>query len=293
MISLGSRGALRAQLSLTFDDEQLYDSLIVPYKEEKELNPLVVKLLTKYFYNKDVRALVDESSESDMQIDSESDSRINDMFRNAQQLMACMSVLEDVAIDDLQNSISTVSDLMNTTAEATGGTKETNSQFGLIPAQANFGLQTNAENSKVASEPVKKSVEADGLDRLAQMMEKVITVVSSMQGSMDSMLKINGLSPAKSKTVEEFMSEDYESEVPSTEKVEEENLSDNQVETVVSIQEPVVEHEPTKVNTHEELTLDVEETLPDDSNKITESPQQGEDGKNVLAEFAANLNIFG
>lgn len=290
---MGSRGALRAQLSLTFDDEQLYDALIIPYKEDKELNSLVVKLLTKYFYNEDVRALVDGSSEQDMQMESESDSRINDMFRNAQQLMACMSVLEDVAIDDLQNSISTVSDLMNTTAKATGGTEETNSQFGLIPAQANFDFQRNDKPEKVEPKQAKASNEGTDLGRLELMMEKVITVVSSLQGSMDSMLTLSGLSPAKSKTVEEFMSEDYDSEVQLSENYEE-PVSDSDVDDIEqSIEDPVVIDNPVTTSETVEQPLVVEETVPDEHIKTDSQTEQSIDGKSVLAEFASNLNIFG
>jgi hypothetical protein len=55
----------RAQLSLIFSDAELFDNFIVPEKQNRTLRPLVVKLLTMYYYNDTVRNIVDNDGEED------------------------------------------------------------------------------------------------------------------------------------------------------------------------------------------------------------------------------------
>lgn len=54
--------SMRAQLSLLFDDENLFDNFIKPYKEEKLLNNLIIKCLSAYYYDEDIRNGVEGQS---------------------------------------------------------------------------------------------------------------------------------------------------------------------------------------------------------------------------------------
>ena len=50
---------MRAQCSLVFQDADLYNGLIVPMKESKELNALIIRCLSAYYNQPSVRELVD------------------------------------------------------------------------------------------------------------------------------------------------------------------------------------------------------------------------------------------
>ena len=50
---------MRAQVSLVFDDQSLFENMIEPYKAEKLLNGLILKCLSAYYYDTEVRNRVD------------------------------------------------------------------------------------------------------------------------------------------------------------------------------------------------------------------------------------------
>lgn len=290
-----SRGALRAQLSLTFEDEQMYDAFIIPYKENKELSSLVVKLLTKYFYNDEVRALVDGSSDSDMQMESEGDMRIDEMFQNAQQLMAYMSVLEDVAQDDLQNGIDAMSDFMNATAEATGGTKETDSQFGLIPARINHETLKQVSQKQVSEEPKKVGESTDEDSDVQATMHRILRTMTTMQANIKRLMRFNGLSDETGDTNEDFSSEEFVSEVESNYENEPVVLDDDIPDSIPTVEdnkvvdEVVIESPKIDVQQVEETTSQVvEETSQVVINTDDKKPEESLDGRDILNEFISN-----
>lgn len=50
---------MRVQLSLNFEDEELFKGFIEPYKRCRCLNSLIKKLLSAYYYNPDIRYLIE------------------------------------------------------------------------------------------------------------------------------------------------------------------------------------------------------------------------------------------
>lgn len=52
-------GIMRAQVSLMFDDADLFDNFITPCKEERRLNGIIVKCLKAYYTDERVRSLVE------------------------------------------------------------------------------------------------------------------------------------------------------------------------------------------------------------------------------------------
>ena len=56
---------MRAQVSLMFDDADLYDNFIIPCKEERRLNGIIVKCLKAYYENAQVRSLVEGAQDEE------------------------------------------------------------------------------------------------------------------------------------------------------------------------------------------------------------------------------------
>lgn len=57
--------AARVQVSLNFEDMNLFDNFVTPFKEGRALNSLIIKCLSVYFYNEDIRNLIEGTSIED------------------------------------------------------------------------------------------------------------------------------------------------------------------------------------------------------------------------------------
>lgn len=53
---------MRAQVSLQFDDEKLFNEMIKPFKDARILNGLIIKCLSAYFYNDDIKSLIENTN---------------------------------------------------------------------------------------------------------------------------------------------------------------------------------------------------------------------------------------
>lgn len=56
---------MRIQLSLNVNDETLIKEFIEPYKKGRALDSLIIKCLSVYFYNEDIRNLIEGTSIED------------------------------------------------------------------------------------------------------------------------------------------------------------------------------------------------------------------------------------
>lgn len=95
----------RVQLSLIIDDNDVYNNLVIPAKQNKDLHPLCIRLLSAYYYNEEVRNIIDGVSDEDYEEVSESPvmEAINNL-RNNLAMQAFLSsdlakVIEDGAED--------------------------------------------------------------------------------------------------------------------------------------------------------------------------------------------------
>lgn len=93
--------SMRAQLSLYFTDEELYNNLIQPERLNKTLQDLVKRLLASYYYNDKVRELVDSG-----EVDSSEDSSVsttqqllNNIKSNLAMFQFQTDALQDVVSD--------------------------------------------------------------------------------------------------------------------------------------------------------------------------------------------------
>lgn len=108
--------SMRTQLSLVFDDENLFDNFIKPYKEEKLLNNLIIKCLSAYYYAEDIRNGVEGQSKDLSGVDevTSTQSLVNGIRASL--------IMQDFLASELQDTIDAgtpdVSQILNKTNEA-------------------------------------------------------------------------------------------------------------------------------------------------------------------------------
>lgn len=180
--------SMRAQLSLMFDDENLFDNFVKPYKDEKLLNNLIIKCLSAYYYNEEVRNLIEGTSLDDV-ADSEEVTSTQSLVDGIRASL----IMQDFLASELQNTIDAgtedVSSILNRTneaAEKSGVAKTTQTEYGasvLKIEQHNLNLGTSQESSTstdTATEPndtlkilimaVSKLAEASGNSEVVNLL---------------------------------------------------------------------------------------------------------------------------
>jgi len=110
---------LRTQVSLQFSDQAMFDNFIKPRREERTLNSLVVRCLTAYYNNPEVRALIDDDV-----VDVQS---TEDIISNIRNFVTTQDILVSSLEDTLSDGMSDFNDVLNKAnkkAEDSGVTSE-------------------------------------------------------------------------------------------------------------------------------------------------------------------------
>ena len=180
--------SMRAQLSLMFDDENLFDNFVKPYKDEKLLNNLIIKCLSAYYYNEEVRNLIEGTSLDDV-ADSEEVTSTQSLVDGIRASL----IMQDFLASELQNTIDAgtedVSSILNRTneaAERSGVAKTTQTEYGasvlkIEQHNLNLGASQESQNStSTATEPsdtlkilimaVSKLAEASGNSEVVNLL---------------------------------------------------------------------------------------------------------------------------
>lgn len=125
--------SMRAQVSLQFDDADLFDNFIIPYKENRLLNSLIIKCLSSYYYNEDVRNLIEGTSIDDVTEDDSVASNNQSIFDS----MRASLLMQDFFASELQNTIDNgtedVENILHQTndlAKKSGVAKPSTSEYG-------------------------------------------------------------------------------------------------------------------------------------------------------------------
>lgn len=106
--------SMRAQLNIMTDDEELFDGLIKPYKEEKLLNNLILKCLSAYYYNEEVRNLIEGTSLDDSVPVADTQSLVDDIRAD----VATQKFLADELQKTIEAGTEDVSEILNRTDKA-------------------------------------------------------------------------------------------------------------------------------------------------------------------------------
>lgn len=106
--------SMRAQLNIMTDDEELFDGLIKPYKEEKLLNNLILKCLSAYYYNEEVRNLIEGTSLDDSVPVADTQSLVDGIRAD----VATQKFLADELQKTIEAGTEDVSEILNRTDKA-------------------------------------------------------------------------------------------------------------------------------------------------------------------------------
>lgn len=106
--------SMRAQLNIMTDDEELFDGLIKPYKEEKLLNNLILKCLGAYYYNEEVRNLIEGTSLDDSVPVADTQSLVDGIRAD----VATQKFLADELQKTIEAGTEDVSEILNRTDKA-------------------------------------------------------------------------------------------------------------------------------------------------------------------------------
>lgn len=166
--------SMRAQLNLMFDDENLFDNFIKPYKDEKLLNNLIIKCLSAYYYDEDIRKGIESQTEdlSGVEEVTSTQSLVDGIRKSL--------IMQDFLASELQKTIDAgnpdVSEILNRTneaAEKSGVAKTTQTEYGASVLKIGQ-FDSNTNNNR--SEPEQKQPEDD-------LPTKVIDLVKSLAES--------------------------------------------------------------------------------------------------------------
>ena len=170
--------SLRAQVSLIFSDEDIFDNFIIPLKENKELSGMIIKLLTAYYNNEDVRNLVEGFSPDEIEFNDQ----IKDNISQLRQTLAMQDFLFVQAKQVLDDGTSDMEALMrvNDITKQSGvvKTEQTDSGEALV--------QLSLENiiSNGATEQEKEVVNNNDLEsRVIKIEESLANIMMLLQNS--------------------------------------------------------------------------------------------------------------
>lgn len=222
----------RVQLSLLFSDTDVYEGLIVPWKANRELNPLIIKLLSAYYYSDEIRGLVDTFGEEE--IICEDTTNFSQVIENAKSTLAYMSMLTEGARTVLADGI----DDINNIASATGGEPAKESKFGF--SMPSFGDALNEASQGVSNEPVSQESKAsmqtaDTSGNMVAVNERInglegqIASLTETVANLSKLLLTSGVTVKSNEPVAESVEEPIES-------VEYEAQDDNTADAIADLE---------------------------------------------------------
>lgn len=174
-------GINRAQFSLIVNDSEMFDNLIIPLKANKQLKPLVEKLLMAYYYDATVRELID----GEEQVSGGSD-KIKELFDDARNNLLAWEILSD----NLGTTLEEGAVKMQEMASSGMGVVVEDEGFGTPLVKVNLPKQEKEISTERtdSSSPDKQETERltnleSQMQSMMQMMQNVLLTVGNTQHS--------------------------------------------------------------------------------------------------------------
>lgn len=291
--------SMRAQLSLLFDDENLFDNFVIPYKNEKLLNSIIIKCLSAYYYNEEVRNLIEGTN-----LDEVSDSEEVTSTQSLVDGIRASLIMQDFLASELQNTIDAgtedVSNILNRTndvAEQTGVAKTTTTEYGASV------LKIEQHNLDLSGQQPKQqgTTEASQSNDTLKILLMAVTKLAEASGNSEVVNLLHS-SPAESQSTTTTESSETESSAPNQEvlmtETRQESVSTAEVPVPTSsyeVEEDFVEEVSVPVKNDFESTPVVEkpvETLSPDVGVVTTSEANAnidEDASDAIGELLGSL----
>lgn len=208
--------SMRAQISLQFADADLFENFVTPYKENRLLNSLIIKCLSAYYYNEDVRNLIEGTSMSDATNGEEvqSTQSIVDNIRASLVMQDYLATELQSTIDNGTEDIDNILNKTNEVARQTGVAKPSQTESGSNVLQIET-KNLNGEGSGESSAPDLKGFDNNAAVNL--LLNCVLSLAKS-SGNTEVQNLINhsglGVADAKESVSSETVSKSVQTEVP-------------------------------------------------------------------------------
>lgn len=164
----------RVQCSLIITDSEVFENLVLPTKMEKRLNMLVVQLLTAYYYNDDIRQVVDEGV---FEEDETATAKRHAIYEDINETLMTMDFLAQDGKAMINDGTDLLSGIMQK-AEDVGMTESVNTGVG-EPYQR---VTLKKLEDKGISKP-----EGDNLDRVDELEKRFSKMEAMLQQVLEGM----------------------------------------------------------------------------------------------------------
>lgn len=159
---------LRVQVSLQFADEEMFESFIVPHREDRSLNSLIVRCLTAYYNSAEVRALIDDDV---VEVES-----TEDLISS----MRSFITMQDVLVSGLEDTINTGAEDFSKVVNKVNKTAQ---ESGVTPSNTSL-IKPSSDSSQASDEVVLQSNQVSAIF-------DALTILASAIGSKDAIDVIN------------------------------------------------------------------------------------------------------
>lgn len=175
--------SLRAQVSLIFTDEDLFDNFITPLKENKELSGTITKLLSAYYNSTEVQEIVEgvslrETLENEEHLDS------TEMFSKMRQTLAMQDYLFEQVKQTLDDGTSDMDVLMkaNDLAKQSGVVKTESTDVGEVVTQFKLVDTTLNQKSEQVTKP-ENNLNLEGrVEKIESTLDELLSLMKAGQG---------------------------------------------------------------------------------------------------------------
>lgn len=283
--------AMRAQISLQFDDADLFDNFITPYKEGRVLNSLIIKCLSAYYYNEDVRNLIEGTS-----IEEATDGETVQTSQSLCDNIRASLLMQDFLASELQNTINNGTDdienILNKTndfAEKSGVAKPTTTEYGsnILQISANNTQQcqsdqSSSESMNLGGTDKSFSILADAVLKLAESLGNN-EVIHMLHPSEDVSEKV------ESPVVTETISSEVKTEVLQPTDFVKEEIKEEQLSSIEIDDDFVTEEAVSFENDFDDDSAPVQFTSPTIEDTDNSNDESSSDASDAMKELLGSL----
>ena len=246
----------RKQLSLKIADNTLYENFIKPYGDSGELNAIIIRCLSKYYYDAEVRAKIDDITPEEQAERAENIRSTQTIINEMRQALSIQSFYASTLEDEIQSGAEGVQDILSRTsqmAEDEGCFKTEESSFGNTVARIVDRTSIKSEGvtdfNEVLESMVSKAKSGDyagAFESVADTQSKIMKMLSELMSQVKNSDSKSDIKPETSSEVAEsevpFPTDDFVANYtePSVEKAETE-VSEPVITPVEPVPEPVQE----------------------------------------------------
>lgn len=101
--------AMRVQLALIFEDEDLFNNFVLPYKSSKTLNSTIIRCLSAYYRDSRVRDLVENTKEEEL---SNITDGSQDIINSIRETLSVQNFLVNELMMDIENGTEDINSIL-------------------------------------------------------------------------------------------------------------------------------------------------------------------------------------